>query len=33
MARNWEESEVEEELRKALSKCKLRFPEAAPIEG
>ncbi len=33
MARNWEETDVEDELRKALSKCKLRFPEAAPIEG
>jgi CarD family transcriptional regulator len=33
MARNSDESDVEEELRKALSKCKLRFPEAAPIEG
>ncbi len=33
MARNWNESEVEDELRKALSKCKLRFPEASPIES
>jgi len=33
MARNWQENEVEDELRKALSKCKLRFPEASPIES
>ncbi len=33
MARNWDESEVEDELRKALAKCKLRFPEASPIES
>ena len=29
MARNWEEGDVEEELRRALAKCKLRFPEAS----
>jgi CarD family transcriptional regulator len=33
MARNWGENEVEDELRKALAKCKLRFPEASPIES
>jgi CarD family transcriptional regulator len=30
MAKNWEEPQVEQLLSKALSKCKLRFPEAAP---
>ena len=33
MARGREEEEVEEELRKALIKCKLRWPEAASIEA
>jgi len=28
MARNWEETEVEDELRRVLAKSKLRFPEA-----
>lgn len=32
MARNWEETEVEEELRNALAKSKLRFPEASSAE-
>ena len=32
MARGRDEEEVEEELRKALCKCKLRWPEAASIE-
>jgi CarD family transcriptional regulator len=32
MARELEEEDVEEELRKALCKCKLRWPEAASIE-
>jgi len=32
MARNWEETEVEEELRRALAKSKLRFPEASVAE-
>lgn len=29
MAKNWEDSQVEDLLGKALSKCKLRFPEAS----
>ncbi len=33
MARNWEETDVEDELRKALGKGKLRFPEAASFEA
>ncbi len=32
MARNWQECDVEEELRRALAKCKLRFPEASISE-
>jgi hypothetical protein len=32
MARGREEEEMEEELRHALCKCKLRWPEAAIIE-
>lgn len=32
MARNWEEPDVEEELRRALTKAKLRFPEASVAE-
>jgi CarD family transcriptional regulator len=31
MAKNSEETEVEEELRKALLKSKLRWPEVAPM--
>ena len=31
MAKNCEECQVEQLLSKALSKCRLRFPEAAPI--
>ena len=33
MSKSWEEPEVEDMLNKALSKCKLRFPEAAPMES
>ena len=33
MAKNLEEVEVEDMLTKALSKSKLRFPEAAPAEA
>ena len=33
MAKNFEEPEVEDMLNKALSKCKLRFPEASPMEA
>ncbi len=33
MAKNWEEPEVEDLLNKSLSKCKLRFPEASPMES
>ena len=33
MAKNFEEPEVEHMLNKALSKCKLRFPEASPMES
>ncbi len=33
LARNWEETDVEDELRKALGKGKLRFPEAASFEA
>jgi CarD family transcriptional regulator, regulator of rRNA transcription len=29
MAKNWEDAQVEDLLGKALSKCKLRFPEAS----
>ncbi len=32
MARGLDEEEVEDELRQALCKCKLRWPEAASIE-
>ena len=31
MAKNWEEVQIEHMLSKALSKSKLRFPEASPI--
>ena len=33
MARNCEESKVEELLSSALSKCKLRFPEASEFQA
>ena len=33
MAKSWEEPEVEDMLNRALSKCKLRFPEASPMES
>jgi CarD family transcriptional regulator len=33
MSKNWEETEIEELLNKALSKSKLRFPEACPMES
>ena len=33
MARNWEENEVEDELRRVLAKSKLRFPEASLTEA
>ncbi len=33
MSKNWKESEIEELLNKALSKCKLRFPEASSMES
>jgi CarD family transcriptional regulator len=33
MAKNWEETDIEELLNKALSKCKLRFPEASSMEA
>jgi CarD family transcriptional regulator len=33
MSKNWQETEVEEILNKALSKCRLRFPEASPMES
>jgi CarD family transcriptional regulator len=33
MAKSWEEPEVEDMLNKALSKCKLRFPEASSMES
>ncbi len=33
MSKNWEESEVEDLLNKALSKSKLRFPEASSMES
>jgi len=33
MAKNFEEPEVEHMLNRALSKCKLRFPEASPMES
>jgi CarD family transcriptional regulator len=33
MAKNWRDSEVEEALNKALSKSKLRFPEASSLDA
>lgn len=33
MAKNWAETDVEEALTKALSKSKLRFPEASSLEA
>lgn len=33
MAKNLEESAIEQMLSKALSKCKLRFPEAAEFQA
>ncbi len=33
MSKNWEEAEVEDLLNKALSKSKLRFPEASSMEA
>jgi CarD family transcriptional regulator len=33
LAKNVDEEQVEQLLNKALSKCKLRFPEAAPAEA
>jgi CarD family transcriptional regulator len=33
MSKNWEESEVEDMLNKALAKSKLRFPEASSMES
>ena len=33
MSKNWEEPEVEDLLNHALSKCKLRFPEASMLEA
>jgi CarD family transcriptional regulator len=33
MAKNWQDSEVEEALNKALSKSKLRFPEASSLDA
>ena len=33
MAKNWQEPEVEVVLNRALSKCKLRFPEASMMEA
>ena len=33
MAKNWDEGQVEQMLSKALSRCKLRFPEAAPADA
>jgi CarD family transcriptional regulator len=33
MAKNREETEVEDLLNRALSKCKLRFPEASMVEA
>jgi len=33
MSKNWQESEIEDLLNKALSKCKLRFPEASSMES
>jgi CarD family transcriptional regulator len=33
MAKNWEETQVEQMLAKALSKCHLRFPEISPADA
>jgi CarD family transcriptional regulator len=33
MSRNCEEPDIEDLLNKALGKCKLRFPEASPMES
>jgi hypothetical protein len=33
MSKNWEEPEIEDMLNKALSKSKLRFPEASSMEA
>ena len=33
MAKNWQETEIEELLNRTLSKCKLRFPEASMMEA
>ena len=33
MSKNWEEVEIEDMLNRALSKCKLRFPEASMMEA
>jgi CarD family transcriptional regulator len=33
MAKNWQDGEVEDLLNRALSKCKLRFPEASMMEA
>ncbi len=33
MSKNREEPEIEDLLNKALSKCKLRFPEASSMES
>jgi hypothetical protein len=33
MARNCEESKIEEVLTAALAKCKLRFPEASEFQA
>lgn len=33
MAKNWDETEVEEALTKALAKCKLRFPEVSTLDA
>ena len=33
MSKNWQESEIEDLLNKALSKSKLRFPEASSMES
>jgi len=33
MSKNWQEVDVEDLLNRALSKCKLRFPEASSMES
>lgn len=33
MSKNWKEPEIEELLNRALSKCRLRFPEASSMES